>query len=75
MYTIIVNSCNWHCPFKVELATMSLGLLSHHSGCISKSIVASFLIMMSRSELEVPRDELCTVPCMRAALTMMLLRL
>ena len=58
--------------FKDELATVCVGLLSHCRGCMRKSGACchhSSLsgITMSRSELEVPRDQ--PIPCIEATLT------
>ena len=52
MHTIIANSCNWRCSIKAEPATMCLGLLSHCSGCISKTSVSLSGIIMSQAENE-----------------------
>ena len=42
-YTTASAIANWCCLTLVELPTISLGLLSHHRGYISKSSVASIL--------------------------------
>ena len=60
MFIVAANSyCMQVLSFKVELATVCLGLLSHHRGCMRKSSACcqhSSLsgIMMSRSELGGP---------------------
>ena len=49
-------------------ALISLQRLFEQDQCCQYS--SSSGIMISLSELEVPGDELCTVPCMGATLTM-----
>ena len=74
MYTIIANLCKLALFFKVEQAMMHLGILSHHSSCMSKSSAASIpSCLVSRSEngaslTQVPWRP-ATVPCMGDILT------
>ena len=33
---VAAKSCNWHCSIQFEVPNVSLGLLSHHRGFMSK---------------------------------------
>ena len=76
--TVNVHSCVLQVlSFKVELATVCLGLLSHHRGCMRKSSACCQHsqslsgITVSQSKLGVPGDQ--PIPCIGATLTTILL--
>ena len=48
--TVTAKLCDWPCSIQVELPSMSLGLLSHCTGCLNKSSVAGICVVMFQSE-------------------------